>query len=185
MKTNLLTTWLLITCLNLTCAIFSLAEDDDEDREIEFPTSEETLKFLEKEMPIAIKVLAIVKKAEGMTEYREVLQNFRDDHYDYKDLLEFDGKEPAELFLKGKKFELEVDLLLYQYDDDSKSSSERKAIENQIKELLKKQLVHDKEVTRKELKIAEEYVQEIKDELRELESIGDAELTRKLKRLIR
>ncbi|MEL0118790.1 MAG: hypothetical protein VXB01_07600, partial [Opitutae bacterium] len=90
-------TWI---CFLTLCSKLLGAEADNEDQ-IRFPSQQETLSFLNKKLPLALRVLERVKKNEGDEQHDAVMYDFRDKLSDFLAIKENDGLEAAELYLSA------------------------------------------------------------------------------------
>ena len=167
----------LITCICLfaLCSKVLGAEADNEEG-IRFPSQQETLSFLKKKLPLAVKVLEQVKKNEGDEQHDEVMHDFRNKLSDYLEIKENDGMEAAELYLSGLSIDLRMDLLLHHYHEGTKTSAEEKKLNTQIRSLLQGRLEHDKQAVKMQLKLIDKERKKLTKELKEMEKFGDEEI---------
>lgn len=175
----------LITCICLIalCSKVLGAEADNEDQ-IRFPSQQETLSFLKKKLPLAVKALEQVKKNEGDEQHDEVMFDFRNKLSDYFELKENDGLEAAELYLSGLSIDLRMDVLLHHYHEDTKNSEERKKLNIQIRSLLQERLEHDKQAVKMQLKLIDKERKKLTEELKEMEKYGDEEIELEFRELL-
>lgn len=162
-------------CLFTLCSKLLCAEADNEGQ-IRFPSQQETLSFLNKKLPLALRVLEQVKKNEGDEQHNEVMYDFQDKLSDYLAIKENDGLEAAELYLSGLSIDLRMDVLLHHYHVGKKTVEERKKLSNQIRSLLQERLEHDKQAVKMQLKLLDKERKKLTEELKEMEKFGDKEI---------
>ena len=186
MKTYKPLRFYLITCISLIalCSKDVGAEADNEEH-TRFPSKQETLSFLKKNLPLAVKALEQVKKNESDEQHDEVMYNFQNKLSDYFELKENDGLEAAELYLSGLNIDLRMNLLLYHYHEDAKNSEERKKLIIQIRSLLQERLEHDKQAMKIQLKLIDKERKKLTEELKEMEKYGDKEIEIEFKELMK
>ena len=170
-------------CLFALCAKVLGAEAVNEDQ-IQFPSQQETLSFLKKKLPLAVKVLKQVKNNEGDEQHEEVMHDFRNKLSDYLEIKEHDGLEAAELYLTGLSIDLRMDVLLHHYHEGTKMSEERKKLNNQIRSLLQDRLEHDKQAVKMQLKLIDKERKKLTEELKEMEKFGDEEIELEFRELL-
>ena len=167
----------LITCISLIalCSKDVSAEADNEEH-TRFPSKQETLSFLKKNLPLAVKALEQVKKNEGGEQHDEVMSDFQNKLSDYFELKENDGLEASKLYLSGLNIDLRMDFLLYHYHEVAKNSERQKNLIIQIRSLLQERLEHDKQAMKMQLKIIDKERKKLTEELKEMEKYGDKEI---------
>ena len=150
-------------------------EEFEEEEEIPEPTVKETLAFIRKEIPVAIEILEMIREAEGEEEYEEVLEDFREQYYEYLEIKAYDGPEAAKLVLEGAQIDLQLDKALHEYHEGENEAGRAK-LEKSIQGLVRKQWQHAIKVSRMELELIDEHRNEVKAELEELEAMDEAAL---------
>lgn len=187
----------------LACVIFATAfallsqpalhagesTEHEEEREDEFevevsePTQEESLYFMRKEIPVAIEILELVRETEGDEAYEQVLEDFREQYFEYLEIKAYDGPEAAALVLEGANLDLQVDKALHEYHE-SENEVERAELRQAMQGLIGKQWQHAIKVSRKELELIEKHRSEVEAELKELEAMDDKALKQWAAKLI-
>lgn len=170
-------------CLFTLCSKLLGAEADNEDQ-IQFPSQQETLSFLKKKLPLAIKVIEQIKNNEGDHQHDEVMHDFRNKLSDYLAIKENDGLEAAELYLTGLSIDLRMDVLIHHYHEGTKTGEERKKLKTKIRSLLQDRLEHDKQAVKMQLKLIEKERKKLTKELQEMEKFGDEEIELEFKALL-
>ena len=173
-------TWI---CLFTLCSKLLGAEADNEDQ-IRFPSQQEILSFLNKKLPLALRVLERVKKNEGDEQHDAVMYDFRDKLSDFLAIKENDGLEAAELYLSGLSIDLRMDVFLHHYHGGKITGEERKKLSNQIRSLLQERLEHDKQAVKMQLKLIDKERRELTEELKEMEKFGDKEIELEFRELL-
>lgn len=172
------------SCIFAFCIKVLGAEADNEDQ-IQFPNQQETLSFLKKKLPLAVKILEQVKNNEGDEQHDEVMHDFRNKLSDYLAIKENDGLEAAELYLTGLSIDLRMDVLLHHYYEGTKTSEERKRLSGQIRNLLQERLEHDKQAVKMQLKLIDKERKKLTKELQEMEKFGDEEIELEFRELLK
>ena len=156
---------------------------DEEERQI--PSRTETIGFLEKRLPLAVRVLEQVKEIEGQEKHDQVLEDLRHHLIEYRAIREADGTKAAEIYFTRIQIDLRLNLMLHQYHVIAKTKEERVELKTQIQSLLREQLEHDKRSIKLEIKLVEKELTELRTELKKLEGFGQKEIAAELKDLLK
>lgn len=181
MKTN---PFVKILSIGLVIGLILPAVAENEEDEVEYPTSKETLRFLKKQMPLAIEMLDTVKKEEGEQEYEEVLEGFQEQYFEYLEIRQHDGQEAAYLMLAGVRIELRMDQALHTYHNDEVDKEKRAGLVREIEKLVREKLIHNQKSMTMEVKLMEANLKELKAELAELKEIGEEAVKQEVRELL-
>jgi hypothetical protein len=163
--------------------------DDDEDweeeeHEVPFPSKKSTTAFLKKSLPLALELLERVQDEEGEDEYEEVLEQMREMHFEYLEIQEHDGREAAGLYLDGARLELELDHLLDRFHEQAETDRDREKVRKKIANVLRAQLERERKVMKLEVEMLKKHLREVKEELKEIEGLGDETIEERLNDLL-
>lgn len=155
-----------------------------EEHEIPYPTRPEAIAFLKERIPLAITLMDRVRKEEGEREYQEVLLEAVEHVFEYREFLHHDGKEVADLHIRNVQIELEIAQLIHRFHDEAKTPEERQAIRTALKTTVRQQLAQEKKIKELELKEALEFVNELKQDIANLNTIAEEDLNREVQELL-
>ncbi|MEM7791040.1 MAG: hypothetical protein AAF546_06550 [Verrucomicrobiota bacterium] len=157
---------------------------EEEQTQLEMPSDQETLAFLEEQMPLALELLKRVKNDAGQFHYEEVLRNFREQHFHYLDIQKYDGAERAQTFLSGVKMELDLDYTLHEYHEGTSGPERKEELAKKVRGLLRQRLEHEKSIIRMQLKLEREHILRLEKELEELEREGERQVTERANEML-
>ncbi|MEM9161138.1 MAG: hypothetical protein AAGB46_18995 [Verrucomicrobiota bacterium] len=177
--TFLVSLWILIAHIG---SAITLAEDEDE--ELPFPSQLETIRFLERDLPIAIDVLEIVKREEGERPYERVLESYQEVYFEFQEIRRYEGRGAAALFLERHRLETRIDKLLHDYFEVAETDEERQALKAEIRDLVKQQLEHDKRSVELQIRFLDRERKTLTQELEELKDVGQEEIDERVEDLL-